>query len=181
MVEVYIYISYHSNVVCFSRRFITMVDIQIHPIGKIETEKDEMRIVLDPAYRAGLKGLAGYSHVQVLWWMDGCDNPQGRGTLLEKKPYAKGPDEIGVFALRSPERPNPIAVSNVKITHVDDDTGTIGLSFIDAFPGSLVLDLKPYTPSIDRIEHSSSPEWCAHWPKSYEESATFNWAAEFNF
>lgn len=158
-----------------------MDEIKVYPIGKIENAHNETRILLSPAYRPGLKGLGAYSHVQVLWWMDACDNDRGRGTLVEKKPYAKGPDEIGVFALRSPERPNPVAVSNAHIVYVDEAAGTIGLSFIDAFPGSTVLDLKPYTPSIDRVEHSYGPDWCSHWPKSYEESSDFDWDAEFNF
>ena len=107
-----------------------MNEIKVFPIGKIENENDETKIFLNPAYRAGLKGLGEYSHAQVLWWMDGCDNDKDRGTLVEKKPYAKGPEEIGVFALRSPERPNPIAVSNVNIVYVDESAGTIGLSYI---------------------------------------------------
>ena len=78
-----------------------MNEIKVFPIGKIENENDETKILLDPAYRAGLKGLGEYSHAQVLWWMDGCDNDKDRGTLVEKKPYAKGPEEIGVFAILS--------------------------------------------------------------------------------
>ena len=74
-----------------------------------------------------------------------------------------------------------IAVSNVNIAYVDVETGTIGLYYIDAFDGSQVLDLKPYTPSIDRIENPMTPDWCSHWPKSYEESGRFDWEAEFNF
>lgn len=158
-----------------------MNEIKVYPIGKIESENGVMKIFLDPAYRAGLKGLQSYSHVQVLWWMDGCDNEKDRSTLVESKPYTKGPDEIGVFALRSPERPNPIAVSSVNIEYVDEISGTIGLYYIDAFPGSMVIDLKPYTPSVDRVEHSSGPDWCCHWPKSYEESRDFDWESEFNF
>jgi tRNA (Thr-GGU) A37 N-methylase len=158
-----------------------MDEIKLQPIGTIESGNAGARIVLAPPFRAGLKGLSGYSHVQVLWWMDKCDNPRDRGTLVETKPYKKGPAEIGVFALRSPERPNPIAVTNVAVAYVDEDAGTVGLHWIDAFPGSVVLDLKPYTPSIDRIERPSVPPWCNHWPKSCEESADFDWAAEFNF
>lgn len=158
-----------------------MDEIKLNPIGKIETGDSGARIVLDPPFRAGLKGLSGYSHVQVLWWMDQCDNPRDRGTLVETKPYRKGPDAIGVFALRSPERPNPVAVTNAAIAYVDEAAGTVGLYWIDAFPGSAVLDLKPYTPGIDRIERPSVPDWCSHWPKSVEESAEFDWAAEFNF
>lgn len=154
---------------------------KVYPIGKIINDNTEVKIVLYPAYRKGLKGLADYSHVQVLWWMDGCDNQDDRGTLVERKPYVKGPEEVGVFALRSPERPNPIAVSNVNIAYVDEETGIVGLYYIDAFSGSIVLDLKPYTPSMDRVEHPATPKWCSHWPKSYEESSSFDWASEFNF
>ncbi|MBP0981451.1 MAG: SAM-dependent methyltransferase [Oscillospiraceae bacterium] len=158
-----------------------MNDIKIFPIGKIENENGETKIRLNPAYSLGLKGLGEYSHVQVIWWMDGCDNDKDRKTLIEKKPYVKGPEEIGVFALRSPERPNPIAVSNANILYVDEKAGTIGISYIDAFSGSIVLDLKPYTPSLDRVEHSSCPDWCNHWPKCCEESGGFDWESEFNF
>ena len=85
-----------------------MNEIRIYPIGKIENKEESVCVKLDPKYAEGLKGLDGYSHVQILWWADGCDNAKGRDILTEKKPYNKGPDEIGVFALRSPERPNPI-------------------------------------------------------------------------
>ena len=158
-----------------------MNEITLNPIGKVVDENGQVKIVLEQAYRAGLKGLDGFSYVQVLWWMDGCDNPKDRATLVEQKPYTKGPNELGVFALRSPERPNPIAVSNVAVAYIDEELGTIGLYYIDAFPGSVVLDIKPYTPSIDRVEHAMTPAWCSHWPKSYEESADFDWETEFNF
>lgn len=158
-----------------------MNEVNVIPIGTIQNENNEAAILLDPACREGLKGLSGYSHVQVIWWMDRCDNCAGRENLVETKPYVKGPEKLGVFATRSPARPNPIAVSTADIAYVDEGTGTVGLYYIDAFPGSPVLDLKPYTPSIDRVEHASTPEWCCHWPESYEQSGDFDWAAEFNF
>ena len=68
-----------------------MNDMKVYPIGKIENENNQVKIILDPTYKKGLKGLSGYSHVQVLWWMDGCDNPNDRSTLVEKKPYVNGP------------------------------------------------------------------------------------------
>lgn len=157
-----------------------MSEIKVFSIGKIINE-EKVQVIFDPKYAAGLTGLEGYSHVQILWWMDRCDNATDRSVLVEEKPYKKGPEEIGVFALRSPERPNPIAVSNAAIAYVDVETGTIGLYYMDAFDGSMVLDIKPYTPSIDRIESPVTPQWCAHWPKSYEESGQFDWASEFNF
>lgn len=155
-----------------------MSKMEVHPIGRVECEDGEFRIALNPEYAPALRGLEGYSHLQVIWWFD---RVQGRGTLVEERPYAKGPDELGVFATRSPMRPNPIAVSNVGIAYVDEAAATVGLYYIDAFSESPVLDLKPYTPSVDRVESPSVPEWCAHWPGSYEESGDFDWEAEFNF
>ena len=155
-----------------------MSKMEVHPIGRVECEDGEFRIALNPEYAPALRGLEGYSHLQVIWWFD---RTEGRGTLVEEQPYAKGPDELGVFATRSPMRPNPIAVSSVGIAYVDEAAATVGLYYIDAFPESPVLDLKPYTPSVDRVESPSVPEWCAHWPRSYEESGDFDWEAEFNF
>lgn len=152
--------------------------MEVHPIGRIACKDGEVSIVLSPEYGPALRGLEGYSHVQVIWWFDRASN---RVTLVEEKPYVKGPEELGVFATRSPMRPNPIAISSVDIAYVDEETATVGLYYIDAYPGSLVLDLKPYTPSIDRVESPSVPEWSAHWPKSYEESGGFDWEVEFNF
>ena len=158
-----------------------MNEMKIFSIGKIVNKKEKVYIEVDPKYLKGIKGLEGYSHIQVLWWADKCDNENSRSNLILKKPYKKGPDEIGVFATRSPERPNPIAVSNVDIAYVDIEKGIIGLYYIDAFDGTQIIDLKPYSPSVDKIENPKTPDWCRHWPKSYEENGNFNWEDEFNF
>ena len=89
--------------------------------------------------------------------------------------------KAGCKIFRRAERPNPIAVSNVNISYVDEKNGIVGLYYIDAFDGTNVLDLKPYVPSVDRVENVKVPNWCSHWPKSYEESAEFDWESEFNF
>lgn len=158
-----------------------MNDIKLFSIGKVQKNEGDTYIKLDKKFMDGIKGLNGYSYVQVIWWMDKCDNESDRTTIREQKPYVKGPGEIGVFALRSPERPNPIAVSNSYITYIDEENGVIGLAYIDADEGSTILDLKPYTPSIDRVENPITPEWCSHWPSSVEESGNFDWEKEFNF
>jgi tRNA-Thr(GGU) m(6)t(6)A37 methyltransferase TsaA len=74
-------------------------------------------VTFEPEYRdaSALRGLEGYSHVQVVWWFDRAEDTN---SLIERKPYAKGPEELGVFATRSPMRPNPIAVSSVDIAYV---------------------------------------------------------------
>ena len=138
-----------------------MNKINISPIGKI-VNGNEVKVILDPKYAKALKGLEGYSHVQILWWMNGSDNQRDRNVLVEKKPYKNGPDEIGVFALRSPERPNPIAVSNVNIAYVDEESGTVGLYYIDAFDGSQVLDLKPYEVDVRNVASCRILEKCGY-------------------
>ncbi len=158
-----------------------MNDMKIFSIGKIINNDETVCIKLEGKYSEALKGLYGFSHIQVLWWADKCDNASDRSTLTEKKPYKKGPEEIGVFATRSPERPNPVAISNVQIASVNVTEGVVELYYIDAFDGTEVIDIKPYVPSVDRIERFAVPDWCSHWPKSYEESGDFDWEAEFNF
>lgn len=155
--------------------------IKVFPIGKIENTKTGVCVRLDKKFAPGLKGLKGFSHIQILWWADCCDNDKDRATLTEKNPYRKGPEEVGVFAMRSPERPNPVAISNAEMAFVDEEGGTVGLFYVDAFDGTQVIDLKPYTPAADRIENPSVPDWCSHWPDSYEKSGSFDWQAEFSF
>lgn len=70
-----------------------MDKMEVHPIGRIVCEDDEFGIVLNPEFAPALRGLEGYSHVQVIWWFD---RAEGTDSLIERKPYAKGPEELGV-------------------------------------------------------------------------------------
>lgn len=154
---------------------------EIHPIGILHGTEDGFFLQLEPKYLSALEGLDGFSHVQILWWFHGCDTPDARNLLTEEKPYTHGPSRLGVFATRSPNRPNPIALSCAAVTFIDHENGVIGLAYIDAQDGSPVLDIKPYTPSLDRVEAPETPAWCAHWPKNCETSGDFDWENEFNF
>lgn len=153
----------------------------VKQVGVIRCDDSGFRIELSPAYKKALSGLDGFSYLNILWWFSGCDNEANRGVLSEAKPYTKGPDTLGVFATRSPQRPNPIALSCAYVTYVDADNGIIGLAYIDADDQSPVLDIKPYTPSLDRVEASEVPTWCKHWPNNVETSGDFDWGSEFNF
>ena len=63
-----------------------MNDMKIFSIGKILNNGETVGIKLDRKFAEGLRGLEGYSHIQVLWWADKCDNASDRSTLTEKKP-----------------------------------------------------------------------------------------------
>ncbi len=153
----------------------------VKPIGKVRIDDEGMRLELQEAYLPALTNLDGFGYIQVLWWFSQCDNNASRTKLLEKSPYKNAPEFLGTFATRSPERPNPIALSCCEVTFVDADKGVVWLAYIDAEDGTPILDLKPYTPSLDRVESPSVPEWCAQWPQNVEDSGQFDWSAVFNF
>lgn len=101
------------------------------------------RIELASGYAPGLTGLTTGQYIIVLYWMDQAP----RDLIVQNPRHTDG--TRGTFALRSPARPNPIAMSTVKITALDMDAGTIGIDAIDCFDGTPVVDIKPWLPSID--------------------------------
>jgi tRNA (adenine37-N6)-methyltransferase len=153
----------------------------IRPIGQIRIFNGQNRLEIDKAFRPALEGLTGFSHVQVLFWCHRVDTDPHRRQLVQERPYTHGPDRIGVFATRSPSRPNPIALTPVAVLDLDLDDGIIAVPFIDAEDKTPIIDLKPYQPCLDRIREVNLPKWCRHWPQWYEESGAFDWQAEFTF
>ena len=70
-----------------------------------------MSIKLAPEYIPALQGLEGFSHLAVLWWFSEFDSEEARSVLETSRPYKNAPEVLGIFATRSPVRPNPIALS----------------------------------------------------------------------
>lgn len=104
-------------------------------------------IVLDPRWVEGLRGLETSSHVLVLYWMD-----KARRDLVLQSPrhYA---ERRGTFALRSPVRPNPIAVAVARLERIEGNTlSVVGLDCLDDTP---LLDVKPYFASTDAVPDAS--------------------------
>lgn len=154
---------------------------QVKPIGKVKCGENGDYIRLEPEYIPGLQALDGFRHIQVLWWCSGCDNDADRSELQMQQPYRDAPDVMGVFATRSPARPNPIALTASEVTGIDRKNGIIRVAFIDADDDTPVLDIKPYTPSFDRVETPGVPAWCGEWPESTEASGRFDWGRVFSF
>ena len=157
------------------------MNYKLIPIGKFEVTPNDAFIEIFPEYRKAMEGLEEFSYLQIIWWFDKCDNDESRSKLIEEKPYKKGPSMLGTFATRSPQRPNPIAVSTVYVLSVDMENGKIHIPYTDAFSETPILDIKPYMPSVDRVETVQMPKWCEHWPSNIETSRDFDWASEFNF
>lgn len=152
----------------------------VKSIGQISISTIGMFIELEPKYIPALQALAGFSHVNVIWWFSDFDTEEARNILEMPQPYKNGPDVMGIFATRSPVRPNPIALTAVQVIQIDHEKGLIQIAYIDANDGTPVLDIKPYTPSLDRVETPGVPEWCKHWPMSVEKSEDFDWEKVFN-
>ena len=158
-----------------------MNNFTVQSIGKVCNNENGTFIEVGEKYIPALQALEGYSHLNVLWWFSDCDNAQSRSVLEIVQPYKCAPEVVGIFATRSPERPNPIALTAVEIIRIDFEQGIIQVAFIDANDNTPVLDIKPYTPSFDRVENPGVPAWCSNWPRSTEESGYFNWEEVFNF
>ncbi|MCB1485475.1 MAG: tRNA (N6-threonylcarbamoyladenosine(37)-N6)-methyltransferase TrmO [Hyphomicrobiaceae bacterium] len=107
------------------------------------------RIEIFPPFTAGLKDLGLFSHAVALYWLD-----RSRRDLIEQLPSHLTTPR-GVFALRSPVRPNPIGIAAVEVVDVD---GT-GLSVrnIDCIDGTPLIDLKPYFASLDSVPDATRP------------------------
>jgi tRNA-Thr(GGU) m(6)t(6)A37 methyltransferase TsaA len=100
-------------------------------------------IALDPRYAAGLDGVAAFSHLVVLYFMD-----RARRDLLVQAPRHHV-EPRGTFAIRSPVRPNPVAMSVVRLLGVEGTSlKVVGLDCLDGTP---LVDLKPYFASVDSV------------------------------
>jgi len=151
------------------------------PIGYVKVSTGRTTLQIDEPLRPALEGLDGFGHVVVVFWCHLADTDEDRAITTCDRPYTNGPERLGVFATRSPARPNPIGITSVSILDIDPAQGTIHVPFLDAEDGTPILDLKPYQPSLDRIRDVRVPAWCAHWPQWSEDSGTFDWAVEFTF
>ena len=105
---------------------------QLKPIGKIKNDDYGAFIELEPEYIPGLQALDGFSHINVMWWFSDCDNQSDRNILQTEQPYKNAPSVMGVFATRSPARPNPIALTTSEIISIDLEKGIIRFIFFDA-------------------------------------------------
>jgi tRNA-Thr(GGU) m(6)t(6)A37 methyltransferase TsaA len=138
--------------------------IQIYPVGRVVRNDSSIQICIDTPYRKALKELDGFSHVIVFWWAEQFDTPDQRKVLVSPLPYAEGV-EAGVFACRSPVRPNLIMTTVCRLLAVDEVSGVVQINNIDAFDQTPVIDLKPYYPVTDRVQEARIPNYLEDWPE----------------
>lgn len=98
---------------------------------------------IDEPWRPGLAGVKAGDHLHILYWMHAAR----RDLIVQRPRHRETP--AGVFTLRSPVRPNPIAMALVKALAVDESAGRIEIDATDALDGTALLDIKPYLDTID--------------------------------
>jgi tRNA-Thr(GGU) m(6)t(6)A37 methyltransferase TsaA len=170
----------------------------IQPIGFIRSEYKEkfgvprqsmmvksargvIRLNPIPEFEHALKELEQFSHIWILYWFDrhlDKSTPASAAssrvwTPTIRPPRLDGPERVGVLASRSPDRPNPIGLSAVKLDSIDFDAPhgiELHISGIDILDQTPVLDIKPYLPFADRIDDANSgwaegsiPTYPVHW------------------
>jgi len=129
----------------------------VRPIGSVKKAEGQTLIVLDSKYEPGLLGLDGFSHIYVFWWFSHNDSPEKRATLQVHPMGNRENPLTGVFATRSPRRPNLIALTLCRIVSVKENV--VEVEKIDAFDGTPVIDIKPFIPGYDSADDAKLPDW----------------------
>jgi len=130
-------------------------------IGIVEKAGElEAKVRIFSEFCDGLKGIEDFSHVIILYWIHLRDNEKERGVLQVVPRGRANGVKVGVFACRSPSRPNPIGLCVVKLMKVEDCTLTV--KGLDAFEGSPIIDVKPYIQRRDAVPKAYTPEWLSH-------------------
>ncbi len=132
---------------------------RLFSIGRIINRETVCRIEVDEKYKDALLGLEHFSHIDVFYWFHDNDTAAGRGVLRVHPRGDRVNPLSGVFATRSPRRPNPIAVTRCRIESVSGST--IAIDAIDARDQSPLIDIKCYIPARGKTENILVPDWVA--------------------
>jgi tRNA-Thr(GGU) m(6)t(6)A37 methyltransferase TsaA len=138
--------------------------ITLKAIGVVRSEVKEpsrrkskgiiSEIVLDPSLTEALDNLDEFSHIIVIYWMHRSRRPPP----MKVHPGADPQRHLmGVFATRSPDRPNPIGKTTVRLLQRRDNV--LKVEGLDAIDGTPVIDIKPYIPGYDSVEGAQAPSW----------------------
>jgi len=123
-------------------------------IGVVRRGETTSDIVINHDLTEALDNLEEFSHIIVLYWMHQVAGqpptkvrPRGRREL----------PEVGVFASRSPNRPNPVGKATVRL--LQRQGNILKVEGLDAIDGTPVIDIKPYIPGYDSVTDAKAPSW----------------------
>lgn len=127
----------------------------------------EALVVFTPQYRVAeaLRGLEGYSHIWLLWDFHQAHRKPGEWSPTVRPPRLGGNVRMGVFATRSPFRPNSIGLSCVRLLRIEEtahDGLALRIAGADMMDGTPVYDIKPYLPYVDAHPEATGGFAAAH-------------------
>ena len=139
-------------------------EITLRPIGYVRSEIKEptrerrpdivSEVVIDASLTEGLDNLDEFSHIIILYWIHLSRGPAPTKVHPRGNP---GNALMGVFATRSPDRPNPIGKSTARLLRRRDNVLTV--QGLDAIDGTPVIDIKPHIPGYDSVDDARAPSW----------------------
>jgi tRNA-Thr(GGU) m(6)t(6)A37 methyltransferase TsaA len=122
---------------------------------RLDLRKIIAEIEIDPVLTEALDGLEGFSHIIVLYWMHKADTDRRH---LKVHPMGRTDVPVqGLFAVRTPNRPNPIGKTTVRL--LKRHGNILEVQGLDAIDGSPVIDIKPYIPGYDSVSNPAVPDW----------------------
>lgn len=171
-------------------------EIIFRPVARIRTDFPEKfgiprqslladtkgRIIFEEDYRnpEAVRGIEGYSHLWLLWEFSEAVRGEFRPTV--RPPRLGGNERVGVFATRSPFRPNPIGLSCVKLERVEmsrEYGPVLYVAGADLMDGTPIFDIKPYLPYVDA--HPEAEGGFAQERKDYRLEVSFSEECRENF
>ncbi|PVX23550.1 MAG: tRNA (N6-threonylcarbamoyladenosine(37)-N6)-methyltransferase TrmO [Candidatus Bathyarchaeum sp.] len=130
--------------------------VQTEAVGNEVRDKNVVsRIVFREGLTEALEGIEEFSHLFVLFWLHQTSDSARQ--VMKVRPRGRNDMPLlGIFATRTPHRPNPIGLTRVKILNVNDNVVTV--QGLDAYNGTPVLDIKPFD-SWDTTKEFKVPQW----------------------
>lgn len=133
----------------------------INKVGIIRKVKGDTYIQMEDM--EDIPDVAG-TYVKVYWWFHKFDEDKYRQATQCNPPYENAP-RTGIFATRSPVRPNPIAMSVVRLKKADYEKKRIYLDELESFDQTPCLGIQTYVREDDCVTGCKVPEWLSHWPE----------------
>jgi len=135
---------------------------EVRFIGVVEEVGELSMVRIFPEFCLGLQRLNDFSHIIILYWFHLRDNENERRTLRVVPRRHPGAPQVGVFASRSPSRPNPIGLCVAELVKIEECILTV--RGLDALQNSPIIDVKPYIPRADSIPKARVPGWTSGGP-----------------
>jgi len=143
-----------------------LLDISLKVIGIVRNgikqrpepgwEEIVSEIVVDSRLTEALDGLEEFSHIIVIYWMHLASAPGQVPTKIHPRGRQELP-LVGLFATRTPNRPNPIGKATVRL--LQRQGNILKVEGLDAIDGTPVIDIKPYIPGRDAVTEAKAPSW----------------------